>query len=68
MPYAIIVREQSGNETELCRVNSNPEAVAEGARRKAFRVKTFRTSRGRRTLQYIDIPKYTSVRVKEIKE
>jgi hypothetical protein len=68
MKYAIIVREQSGNETELCRVNSNPEAVAEGARRKVFRAKTFRTSKGRRAPKFIDLPKYASVRVEEIKE
>jgi hypothetical protein len=44
--YAIIVTEQNGHETELCRVTSNPEAVAEGARRKAFRVKVWRTIDG----------------------
>jgi hypothetical protein len=68
MKYAIIVREQSGNETELCRVNSNPEAVAEGARRKVFRVKSFRTSNGRRVPKFIDLPKYAGVRIEEIKE
>jgi hypothetical protein len=49
MKYAIIVREQNGNENELCRVGSNPEAVAKGARQKVFRIKTFRTIGGRRT-------------------
>ena len=47
--FAIFVTERSGNKTELCRVRSNPEAVAEGARRKRIRV-------GKRTTkQYLDV-------------
>ena len=47
--FAIVVTELSGNKTELCRVGSNPEAVAEGARRKRIRV-------GKRTTkQYLDV-------------
>ena len=47
--FAIVVTELSGNKTELCRVGSIPEAVAEGARRKRIRV-------GKRTTkQYLDV-------------
>ena len=51
--FAIVVTELSGNKTELCRVGSNPEAVAEAARRK-----TARLGRSRR------MPLYTRVEVK----
>jgi hypothetical protein len=35
MSYAIIITDaNTGNRLELCRVGSNPEAVARGARRK----------------------------------
>ena len=54
--FAIVVTEPSGNKTELCRVRSNPEAVAEGARRK-----TIRLGRSRRT------PLYGKVEVVELK-
>jgi hypothetical protein len=54
--YAIVVTELSGNKTELCRVGSNPEAVAEGARRK-----TILLGRSRR------IPLYRRVEVVELK-
>ena len=54
--FAIIVTELSGNKTELCRVGSNPEAVAEGARRK-----TILLGRSRR------IPLYCRVEVVELK-
>jgi hypothetical protein len=54
--FAIIVTELSGNKTELCRVGSNPEAVAEGARRK-----TILLGRSRR------IPLYRRVEVVELK-
>ena len=57
--FAIIVTELSGNKTELCRVGSNPEAVAEGARRKTIR--TNHTGRWRR------IPLYRKVEVVELK-
>jgi hypothetical protein len=36
--FAIIVRELSGNEIELCRVGTNPKAIAKGARRKYSKV------------------------------
>src|SRR5262249_60360631 len=46
--FAIVVTGLSGNKTELCRVRSNPEAVAlEGARRK-----TTPLGRARRTPLY----------------
>ena len=48
--FAIVVTERSGNKTELCRVGSNPEAVAEGARRK-----TTPLGRSRRTRLYIKV-------------
>jgi len=54
--FAIVVTELSGNKTELCRVGSNPEAVAEGARRK-----TIPLGRSRRT------PLYRKVEVVELK-
>jgi len=54
--FAIIVTELSGNKTELCRVGSNPEAVAEAARRK-----TNPLGRSRRT------PLYSKVEVVELK-
>jgi hypothetical protein len=54
--FAIVVTELSGNKTELCRVGSNPEAVAEGARRK-----TIPLGRSRR------IPRYREVEVVELK-
>jgi hypothetical protein len=54
--YAIVVTELSGNKTELCRVGSNPEAVAEGARRK-----TRLLGRSRR------VPRYLRVEVVELK-
>jgi len=54
--FAIVVTELSGNKTELCRVGSNPEAVAEGARRK-----TILLGRSRRT------PLYRRVEVVELK-
>ena len=48
--FAIVVTERSGNKTELCRVGSNPEAVAEGARRK-----TIRLGRSRRSQLYLRV-------------
>ena len=54
--FAIVVTELSGNKTELCRVGSNPEAVADAARRK-----TIPLGRSRRT------PLYSKVEVVELK-
>lgn len=54
--FAIVVTELSGNKTELCRVGSNPEAVAEAARRK-----TTRLGRTRR------MPLYTKVEIVPVK-
>ena len=48
--FAIVVTELSGNKTELCRVGSNPEAVAEGARRK-----TIPLGRSKRTPLYLKV-------------
>jgi hypothetical protein len=36
--FAIIVKELSGNMTELCRVGTNPKAIAKAARRKYSKV------------------------------
>jgi hypothetical protein len=58
MPYAILITHQSGRETELCRVGTNPEAVAEGARRKTYRVK--------HTRRWWRLPLYRNVRVVEV--
>jgi hypothetical protein len=55
MTFKILVTEPSGNEVELCRVGSNPEAVAEAARRKTIRVK--------HTRRWWRVPKYHGVRV-----
>jgi hypothetical protein len=55
MTFAIMVTEPSGTEVELCRVGSNPEAVAEAARRKTIRVK--------HTRRWWRLPKYSDVRV-----
>jgi hypothetical protein len=55
MKYAIEVLEQSGRWTELCRVGSNPEAVAEAARGKTYRVKHAR--------RWWRLPLYTDVRI-----
>jgi len=57
--FAIVVTEPSGNKTELCRVGSNPEAVAKGAREKPTRVK-----HGKR---WKLIPRYLKVEVVELK-
>jgi len=38
--YAIIVTDsRTGNHLELCRVGSNPEAVAKGARHKTYTIR-----------------------------
>jgi hypothetical protein len=60
MAFKILVLEQSGNETELCRVGSNPEAVVQAALRKTIAVKT-----GRRWRR---VPKYRGVRFVEAEE
>jgi hypothetical protein len=54
MNYSIIVKEPRGKEVELCRVGSNPEAIAEAARGRSFRI-------GKRTVR-----RYVSVRIVEI--
>ena len=54
--HAIVVTGLNGNKTELCRVGSNPEAVADAARRK-----TIPLGRSRRT------PLYSKVEVVELK-
>jgi hypothetical protein len=58
MSYAILVVEQSGNEVELCRVGSNPEAVAKAACAKTYRVK--------HTRRWWKLPLYKSVRIVEV--
>jgi hypothetical protein len=45
MTFKILVLEQSGNETELCRVNNNPEAVVVQSGRKWRRVPMYRGAR-----------------------
>ena len=54
--HAIVVTGLNGNKTELCRVGSNPEAVADAARRK-----TIPLGRSRR------VPLYRKVEVVELK-
>ena len=57
MKYAIMVIDaRTGNKLELCRVGSNPEAVAEGARRKTYKL-------GKRTPRL-----YSTVEVVELTE
>jgi hypothetical protein len=55
MRYVIQVLEPSGNWTELCRVGSNPEAVAKAALVKTIKVK--------HTRRWWRVPKYRDVRV-----
>jgi hypothetical protein len=40
--FKILFLEQSGNETELCRVSNNPEALVRAALRKAVAVQSGR--------------------------
>jgi hypothetical protein len=56
--FAIEVLEQSGNWTELCRVASNPQAVAKAALAKTYRVK--------HTRRWWRLPLYKNVRIVEI--
>jgi hypothetical protein len=58
MRFAIIVTELSGNEVELCRVGTNPEAVAKAARAKTYRVK--------HTRRWWRLPLYKNVRIVEV--
>jgi hypothetical protein len=58
MRFAIIVTELSDNEVELCRVGTNPEAVAKAARAKTYRV--------RHTRRWWRLPLYKNVRIVEI--
>jgi hypothetical protein len=59
--YAIIVREHgSDREIELCRVGTNPEAVAAGARQKTLRV------RSSGSLRWSNTRKYTNVRIEKL--
>jgi hypothetical protein len=53
--FAIIVTELSGNKTELCRVGSNPEAVAEGARRKTILLGRSRRIRLYRRVEVVEL-------------
>jgi hypothetical protein len=48
--FAIMVTERSGNTVELCRVGTNPETIAKGARRKRWRGQ----------------PRYRSVEIREL--
>jgi|SoimicmetaTmtHMA_FD_contig_31_17565943_length_260_multi_1_in_0_out_0_1 hypothetical protein len=54
--YSIIVKEPRGEEVELCRVDSNPEAIAKAARSRIFRI-------GKKEMK-----RYDYVRVIEIKD
>jgi hypothetical protein len=59
MSYAIMVREYgSDHEVELCRVGSNPEAVAAGARQKMLRSRLLGKS--------LSLRKYMSVRIEKL--
>ena len=55
--YSILVRENGDGEHELCQVDTNPEAVREGAL-----AKTKRIAVGHRR---IDVPRYSSARVRD---
>jgi len=52
----MVIDARTGNKLELCRVGSNPEAVAEGARRKTYKL-------GKRTPRL-----YSTVEVVELTE
>jgi hypothetical protein len=58
MSFAILVIGQSGNEVELCRVSTNPKAVAAAAAAKTYRV--------RHTRRWWRLPLYKSVRIVEV--
>jgi hypothetical protein len=60
MTFKILVLEQSGNETELCRVSNNPEALVRAALRKAVAVQS-----GRRWKR---VPMYRGARFVEVEE
>jgi len=53
-----MVIEPSGNEVELCRVGTNPQAIAKAALSMTARVKYGR--------KWHAIPRYCAVRIKEI--
>lgn len=58
-PYAIIVRDvHTGHESELCRVKTNPQAIAAGALRKTYRAK--------HTNRWWQLPMYDSVRIERV--
>jgi hypothetical protein len=60
MTFKILVLEQSGNETELCRVNNNPEALVRAALHKAVVVQSGRKWRR--------VPMYRGARFVEVEE
>jgi hypothetical protein len=60
MTFKILVLEQSGNETELCRVNNNPEALVQAARRKVVEVQSGR--------KWKRVPMYRGARFVEVEE
>jgi hypothetical protein len=53
--FSIVVTELSGNKNELCRVGSNPEAVAEGARRKTILLGRSRRIRLYRKVEVVEL-------------
>jgi hypothetical protein len=53
--FAIIVTELSGNKPELCRVGSNPEAIAEGVRRKTILLGRSRRIRLYRRVEVVEL-------------
>jgi hypothetical protein len=60
--YAIMVKQgQCSHETELCQVDSNPEAIAKAARAKRIKV----SLTGGKKLS--SIPQYAEVRVVDLK-
>jgi len=61
MTYKIIVTDtRGGSRIELCRVGSNPEPVAEGARRKTYSLK--------RSGRWVHLPCYSKIEIVEIAE
>lgn len=60
MSYAILVREpKAKNYVELCRVETNPEAIAEAAKKKMLSI---RDAHGKR----FAVPRYDHVKVKKL--
>jgi hypothetical protein len=59
--YRIVVREHgSDHDVELIQVDNNPQAVADGLRKKTLTMKTSLFEKGKRSVK---VPKYNSVQI-----